>query len=200
MGMSPSGKASDFDSDKGWFHHPLVGSNPTIPAKCAGIAQLVERRPRTAQVLGSTPGSSSKSLLVMFTFVRFSSLLYCYLCERHSRVHTVFFGRRVCRCDASWRHLCRCSSEGRVTTGWCVSGSNPVIGRIDVAQEEEQPQDGMSLVQVQSSTDIFAPKATELTPRKDEGMRWHSSVGRAPVLYSGCRGFKSCCQLHPHER
>lgn len=129
MGMSPSGKASDFDSDKGWFHHPLVGSNPTIPAKCAGIAQLVERRPRTAQVLGSTPGSSSKSLLVMFTFVRFSSLLYCYLCERHSRVHTVFFGRRVCRCDASWRHLCRCSSEGRAATEWCVAGSSPVIGR-----------------------------------------------------------------------
>ena len=176
MGMSPSGKASDFDSDKGWLYHPLVGSNPTIPAKYAGIAQLAEQRPRTAQVPGSTPGSSSKSLLVMFTFARFSSLLYCYLCERHSRVHTVFFGRRVCRCDASWRHLCRCSSEGRAAT------------------------DGVSLVQVQSSADVFAPKAKELTPRKDEGMRWHSSVGRAPVLYSGCRGFKSCCQLHPHER
>lgn len=58
--MSPSGKASDFDSDKGWLYHPLVGSNPTIPAKYAGIAQLAEQRPRTAQVPGSTPGSSSK--------------------------------------------------------------------------------------------------------------------------------------------
>ena len=129
MGMSPSGKASDFDSDKGWLYHPLVGSNPTIPAKYAGIAQLAEQRPRTAQVPGSTPGSSSKSLLVMFTFVRFSSLLYRYLCERHSRVHTVFFGRRVCRRDASWRHLCRCSSGGRAATEWCVAGSSPVIGR-----------------------------------------------------------------------
>ena len=24
---------------------------------------------------------------------------------------------------------------------------------------------------------------------------WHSSVGRVPVLYSGCHGFDSCCQL-----
>ena len=50
---------------------------------------------------------------------------------------------------------------------------------VDVAQEVEQPRNGVSLVQVQSSADVFAPKATELTPRKDEGMRWHSSVGRA---------------------
>lgn len=129
MGMSPSGKASDFDSGQGLALPPARRFKSYHPCQICWNSSIGRARPRTAQVPGSTPGSSSKSLLVMFTFVRFSSLLYCYLCERHSRVHTVFFGRRVCRRDASWRHLCRCSSGGKAATEWCVAGSSPVIGR-----------------------------------------------------------------------
>ena len=67
---------------------------------------------------------------------------------------------------------------------------------VDVAQSVEQPRNGLSSVQVRSSANYDDPKATGLTPRKDEGARWCSSVGRASVLYSECRGFDSCHQLH----
>ena len=40
---------------------------------------------------------------------------------------------------------------------------------VDVAQLVERPRNGLSLVRVRSSA--IAPKATELTPRKDEGAR-----------------------------
>lgn len=176
MGMSPSGKASDFDSDKGWLYHPLVGSNPTIPAKYAGIAQLAEQRlvQRRFPVRLRAPAPSPY-----------------WSCSRlcgSAHYFTAISVKDTAGCT-------RCSSD----VGFAAAMRRGGI-YVDVAQEVEQPRNGVSLVQVQSSADVFAPKATELTPRKDEGMRWHSSVGRAPVLYSGCRGFESCCQLHPHER
>lgn len=112
----------------------FAGSNPAAPAKIieyAGIAQLVEQRFRTAKAFGSTPNPSSIRPIGHAYVCMVGSSLNCYLCKRHSRVHTVSFERRAHRCDASQRCPCRCSSVGRAASVRRVAGSSPAIGNND---------------------------------------------------------------------